>query len=127
MSARHEVNHLLGQWLELTRAEAGAIQAAAWPNVGAIQSSKAALRESLTRALDRWNLENGRATIPPNHPFRAQVNRLLSLETRNAEIVAAQMRRVQHEQQRNAEDLRNLLRLQRSYGRPSGKNWETFS
>lgn len=127
MSAHGEVERLLAEWLELTRAEAGAIQSAAWCSVGEIQSSKARLQTSLTRAVQQWTVENGWQSLPANHPFQARVGRLISLETRNAQLVAAQMLRVQAERRRCAEDLLNLRRLQRSYGRTPAKSWAAQS
>ena len=127
MNSRQEVDQLLGQWFRLTQAEAGAIQSASWPSVGEIQSAKAELQKSLTRALKQWTAENGRRSMPADHPFHADVSRLISLETRNAELVAVQMRRAQLEKEMRAEGLRNLRRLRRSYGNKSAKTWEACS
>jgi hypothetical protein len=127
MSARQDVDDLLGRWRQLTEAEAGAIQSAAWPDVGSIQSAKTVLQGSLDTALAQWTLENGLGSVPPDHPFREEVNRLLSLETRNAELLAAQFQRVERERISRAEALRNLHRLRRSYGPKRRNGWESYS
>lgn len=127
MSARQEMDKLLGQWRQLTRAEAGAIQSCAWPDVGAIQSAKQTLQKSLNSALTNWTIENGGRTLPADDPLRLEVGRLISLESRNAELVAVQMRRAEQEMRRQSESLRNLRLLRSSYGQPRGKGWESFS
>lgn len=128
MSARQDINQLLGHWRRLTDAEAGAIQSAAWAALREIQSSKSALQSTISAALEKWSAEHD--GVPANtdkHPFRAEVGRLLSLETRNAELLAAQIRRAKAEKQTLADTLRNLRRLSRSYGEKPAKAWESYS
>jgi len=127
MSARQEVNELLRRWFELTQEEAGAIQSAAWSNVRQIQSAKGALQPTLTAAVEKWTLENGRGALSGNHPFRAEVNRLLSLESRNAALLAEQVRRAKLEKAQRAEGLRNLRLLRGSYASKLNSHWQSFS
>ena len=127
MSARQDINQLLGHWRKLTDAEAGAIQAAAWAALRDIQSSKNALQATISAALEKWSAENGVPASAGNHPFRAEVSRLLSLETRNAELLAAQIRRAKAEKQTMADTVRNLRRLRLSYGEKPAKAWESYS
>jgi hypothetical protein len=120
MSARQDIERFLAQWFELTQAEAGAIQSAEWAEVREIQTTKAALQKSLSEARERLMAEEtaGPLAIGPDDRLRAQVGRLVSHENRNAELVVAQVRRARSEQQKRSEALRNLRRLQRSYGQP---------
>ena len=127
MSARHEVDKLLGQWFRLTQAEAGAIQSAAWTNVTDIQSAKSVLQKSLAAALEQWTSENGHRILPVEHPFRTEVSQLVSLEARNAELLSAQVRRAETERHLQTESIQNLRRLRRSYGQKTDKGWESYS
>jgi hypothetical protein len=129
MNARHDIEKFLGQWLELTQAEAGAIESAEWSEVQEIQSTKAALQKSLSAARERLMAEESGPLLAPKNddPLRLEVGRLVSQENRNAELLAAQMRRARAEQEKRAEALRNLRRLQRSYGRRLDAAWQTYS
>jgi hypothetical protein len=129
MKARHDIEKFLGQWFELTQAEAGAIQTSEWTEVREIQSAKAELQKSLTAARERLMAECGGGLPAPANtdPLRMDLGRLVSLENRNAELLAAQMRRARAEQEKRAESLRNLRRLQRSYGRRLDAAWQSYS
>jgi hypothetical protein len=129
MKARQDIEKFLGQWLELTQAEAGAIQTAEWTEVREIQSAKAELQKSLTAARERLMAEESGGMFAPkaDDPLQAELGRLVSRENRNAELLAAQMRRVRAEQEKRAESLRNLRRLQRSYGRRLDAAWQSYS
>ena len=125
MSARQDMAVLLEQWLQFTEAEGVAIESAAWSRVREIQSRKAALKKSLAEVELRWLRENSSA-VPK--PFRAEVGRLISLETRNADLLAAQLRRAQAEQESLNDATRNLHKIQRSYVRrqlPAA--WQSYS
>src|SRR5262245_12596985 len=84
MNAAQTVENLLDQWFELTQAEGAAIQTADWDRVRQTQTGKAQLRHSLSEQ---------RARLGDVRPFASRIARLISLETRNEELVAAQMRR----------------------------------
>ncbi len=129
MKARQDIEKYLSQWFELTQAEAGAIQTSEWTEVREIQSAKAELQKSLTAARERLMAEDDGGLLPAktNDPLRLELGRLASLETRNSELVAAQMRRARSEQEKRAESVRNLRRLQRSYGRRLDAGWQSYS
>jgi hypothetical protein len=129
MSARQDIERFLGQWFELTQAEAGAIQSAEWTEVREIQTAKAALQKSLSEARERLMAEEtaGLLDFGPNDHLRAQLGRLVSHENRNADLVAVQVRRARTEHQKRAEALRNLRRLQRSYGPRAEDGWKSYS
>jgi hypothetical protein len=108
--------HLLERWLTLTQDEAVAIQDAAWMRVTEIQAGKAALQQLIIDVHERWEKENPRDLIhPETHPFRAQLGRLISLESRNAELVAVQRRRALVQQQVVEQAGRNLRKVRSSY------------
>jgi hypothetical protein len=129
MRAKQDIEKYLGQWFELTQAEAGAIQSAEWAEVREIQSAKAALQKSLSAARERLMTEEGVDSLMPKStdPLRVELGRLASLESRNEELVATQMRQARVEMEKRAEALRNLRRLQRSYGRRLDAAWQSFS
>lgn len=127
MSARTDIARLLERWLQLTQSEGAAIQSAAWPAVLEIQSRKTELKKSLAQAERNWAAENPSAS-PAAKPFRAEVGRLISLANRNAELLAAQMRRARAQQEALETASQNLRRIQRSYVRkPLPTAWQCYS
>jgi hypothetical protein len=117
MSAQSEIKSLLKQWFELTQAEGAAIENAAWRTVAEIQARKDALQNSLNEARQKWVSEN--PGLSPNsaaaNPFRAEIARLISLETRNADRLAAQRNKAHERQVALEQSFRNLRKIQRSY------------
>ncbi len=108
---------LLEQWLQLTHAEAGAIQSAAWPALREIQAAKASLQKSVAKSGEKWHAENPDKTMPSGnqHPFRAELSRLISLESRNSELLAAQLHRAHARRESLENAFRNLRKIQRTY------------
>jgi hypothetical protein len=127
MSAEQDIARLLGEWRELTRAEGVAIQSANWNTVQEIQSRKSDLQKSLATAEANWVAENSANQSAPK-PFRAEVARLISLEARNADLLAAQMRRARAQQETLKQAWRNLRKIQRSYVAKSAPTaWQCYS
>jgi len=112
---------LLEQWLQMTRAESQAIQAAAWPKLREIQSRKAGLRQPLDLAFRQW--KSSRPSAPASdaaeNPFRAQVARLIALEAHNAQFLAGRRERARERQLHLERAAQNLRNLRRSYAPPS--------
>jgi hypothetical protein len=130
MSARKDMARLLEEWLQLTQAEGAAIQSAAWSAVKEIQARKTELQKSLAEAELNWAAENPGDTsgVPAPKPFRTEVGRLISLEARNAELLAAQLRRARAQQEALDQAYRNLRKIQRSYARkPLPTAWQCYS
>jgi hypothetical protein len=117
MAARQEMADLLDQWLQLTHAEAGAIQSAKWPSLKEIQAAKISLQKRLTQTREKWESENSGETLAGlvKHPFRAEIGRLLSLETRNADLLAAKLRKAHAQRESLNEAARNLRNVHQSY------------
>ncbi|HUD49550.1 MAG TPA: hypothetical protein VMR33_22175 [Candidatus Baltobacteraceae bacterium] len=123
MGARQEIANLLEHWLQLSQAEAGAIRSASWPSLREIQAAKAGLQKHLSQARQKWESENPGEVLagPGKHPFYAELRKLLSLETRNGELLAAQLRRARARRESLNEALRNLRNLHQSYvSKPRG-------
>jgi|SRR5579872_5406321 len=125
MGTRQNMTKLLGRWFELTCAEAGAIQSAAWPALKEIQADKLRLQESITQDREKWMVENPRGAA--GGPFRAEVDKLLSLEARNAELLAGQLRKVRSEKESLDRAFRNLRKIHRSYVRNPETVWHCYS
>jgi hypothetical protein len=127
MSARQDISKLLEQWHQLTQQEGGAIQSASWTRVKRIQSEKARLQKSLAAAQSQWVRQNP-GPNPDASPFRAELARLISMEARNAELLAAQVRRAEAQRQSLDHAYRNLRRIQRSYIRKQPPiAWQCYS
>lgn len=117
MSAQQETAKILEQWLQLSQAEAHAIQSAAWASLKEIQTAKTRLQEELARARKKWEAENpaNALSAPGKHPFHAELGRLISMATRNSELLAAQVRRAHAKRESLNEAIRNLRKVQRHY------------
>jgi hypothetical protein len=89
MNPTENASSLLQQWLEMTRAEAEAIQSSAWQRIAEIQSRKASLRQPLTEAFQHWN--------PGELPFRADLGRLIALESRNAQALTDRLQKAREQ------------------------------
>jgi hypothetical protein len=129
MSAQQEIANLLEQWLQLTQAETCAIQAESWPSLKEIQTSKSRLQGRLTQAKEQWEAENpGKVlTGPGNHPFYTDIGRLLSMETRNGELLAIKLRRAHVQRESLNEAARNLRNVQQTYASKSEGAWNRYS
>ena len=121
MTPPEHIARLLQQWLQMTRAESQAIQAAAWPQLLDLQSRKASLRQPLDQAFSQF--KSGRPALPASTPaqtsFRAQLARLIALEAHNAQLLADKKQRACAQQLHLERAAQNLRNLRRSYAPPS--------
>lgn len=92
--------------MQLSQDEGAAIEAANWAKVAEIQAAKARLQPLITQQKSQFTGAN---------PFTAQVGRLLSLEARNTELLATQIRRAVTEKASLDQSQQNLRRLRHSY------------
>jgi hypothetical protein len=126
MSARQDITNLLEQWRRLTEAEGEAIRTGAWPSVKELQGAKAGLQRDINAAMEKWKRENPGAA-PWKHPFRREVDRLISLEVRNSELLAQQQQRLQLEKASSDRALLTLRRVQGSYAQKPETGWNSYS
>jgi len=85
------------------------------------------LQRSLAIAREKWTVENPRAGDSAMH-FRAELGRLISLEVRNAELMAAQLGRARQKRETIAQAWRNLRKIERSYVFPrTATAWNCYS
>jgi hypothetical protein len=129
MTAQQEMAGLFERWLKLTQAEAGAIENAAWSALGEIQAAKDSLQKLLSDVKLKWNSENPRrASSPPEeNPFYPVICRLLSMETRNAELLASKINEARATKKSLDDAVRNLQNIRQSYAvKPAGL-WTCYS
>jgi hypothetical protein len=113
MDPRQRIASILKQWLEMTHSESQAIQAGDWVTLRRIQDAKAELRTPLGEAIAQWRAENPAEAA--THPFRAEVNHLLALETQNGNFLAARKRKAGEKKKLLEQALFNLRRVRSSY------------
>jgi len=119
MNPTENASSLLQQWLEMTRAEAEAIQSSAWQRIAEIQSRKASLRQPLTEAFQHWN--------PGELPFRADLGRLIALESRNAQALTDRLKKAREQHLALERASHNLRNVRRSYAPAPATAWNTYS
>jgi hypothetical protein len=125
MNTRDDLSRLLEEWLRLTRAEETAIRSAAWSGLREIQAQKAELQKSIAARGSHLRRANSGKVV---ESFRAKAARLISLETRNAALLAAQLGRARSQQESLAHAERNLNKIQSSYARPRSRAaWQSYS
>ena len=117
---------LLEQWRRLTEAEGEAIRTGAWPSVKELQGAKVGLQRDINAAMEKWKRENPGAA-PWKHPFRREVDRLISLEVRNSELLAQQQQRLQLEKASSERSLLTLRKVQSSYAQKPETGWNSYS
>jgi hypothetical protein len=117
MDPRQRIAALLKDWLRMTHSEAQAIQAADWPLLRKIQSAKSDLRLPLGQALEQWRAQNPAQAAAD--PFRAEVTRLLALETQNGNVLAARQQKALQKKKLLELALFNLRRVRGSYVPPA--------
>jgi hypothetical protein len=129
MNARDRIAHLLDRWLQLNELESQAIQNGDWTELTRIQTTKAALQRPLHATLDVWNNANGIAGRPDeSQPFyRAAVDHLLALETRNIELLTARKQNFLERKLRMEQAARNLRMVRDSYARKPAAAWQALS
>jgi hypothetical protein len=129
MNARDRIAYFLGQWLQLTQLECQAIQKGDWMELTSIQTTKASLQPSLRTTLDLWKKENAIAGRPDeSQPFyRAAVDHLLALETRNIELLIARKESLLERKRWIEQSARNLRMVRDSYARKPAIAWQALS
>jgi hypothetical protein len=125
MNPRQRISAIFKQWLQMTHAEAQAIQTGDWPALRRVQAAKAELRDPLSQAVDQWRMENPQEAAAK--PFRDEVGQLLALETQNGNLLAARKHRA-HEKKRLLEQaLFNLRRVRSTYTKPARQVLNSYS
>ena len=129
MNARARLAELLDKWLQLTHREFQAIEGGVWKELAGVQALKNALQDPLRDALDDWKNENRTAGAATEDEaiFRSTVDRLLTLETRSAELLAARRQKALERKSLIEQAGRNLRMVRDSYARNPDTEWQVYS
>ena len=122
MNACEDIGRLLDQWLQLTHAEAAAIQSGAWEKLGRIHSAKDLLRIPLDNALAEWKAAGG-----SDLPYRAELQRLIALEAHHAQLVTARREDARRQQTDLDRSRRTLRQLRQSYAPANSTALNSYS
>jgi hypothetical protein len=123
MNAR-ELEHLLGEWRQLTEAEGRAISSDNWTEVARQQQRKQDLKLRLLHAREASTDETHAGYEGRLRPIIAQ---LISLETANAQLLAARRENAQREFAECDRAAVNLRGLNRAYGASTDGHWTSYS
>lgn len=129
MSARNELLAAYSQWRQWTEAEGEAIAAANWQRAGECQNAKKLLGSLIigcTQTAQAESEREGSDWAEVQRELRPVVELLITLETRNGEVLATQ-RRAAEEQRAQLESTRRNLRRVRSYAPAREMAWESYS
>lgn len=130
MSAKKNLVEAYGSWEKITHTEGAAIEQEDWAKVTECQQTKLGLQRKiihLTEAAQAECIESGQDQKTLEREMRRIINKLISLESRNAELLAgrkqaAEVRRLELDQ-----SAQNLRRVQKSYSPPANAIWNSYS
>jgi hypothetical protein len=125
MEHRQRIATILKEWLEMTHAESQAIRSGDWPALRIIQANKSKLRLPLSQTVEQWRAQE--PVQAAADPFRAEVNKLLALETQNGNLLAARKHRAQQKKRLLEQALFNLRRVRSTYTKPDRQVLNSYS
>ena len=111
---------LLAEWRTLTEREGEAILKDDWKDVAQQQQRK----EQLQTVIEAAHKQNGAGE---NASLNALVAEIMTLETRNRDVLAAKQQDRRAELQRVTENTRNLRSVRRTYGAIPTQRWQSYS
>ena len=129
MNPRDLISRYLDRWLHLTQLESKAIERADWSELSDIQTAKAALQRPLRTSLEEWNARSSSAeSNGASEPFfRKMVDHLLTLENKNADLLAARKQAALERKHLAEQAARNLRLVRDSYAGITSNGWQAYS
>ena len=130
MIAKENLVEAYDSWERWTQREGLAIQAGNWPLVGECQKAKLDLQGQiirLTEAANYGRVEAGLWSKDLTEDLGRIVDGLITLETRNADLLAAHRQTASSQLAELSHAACNLKRVQKSYGQPSQTAWHSYS
>jgi hypothetical protein len=117
-------------WEELTQAEGAAIQSDDWLRVSEYQHTKQGLQKQIIHLTEAAQVECVAAGSDPKlleRDLRRIINSLITLESRNSELLAGRRQIAQVEKAHLDQSVHNLRRVQKSYSPPADALWNSYS
>lgn len=130
MTAKKNLVAAYHSWEQLTQTEGTAIQGDNWSSVQECQQTKKDLQREiihLTEAAQAECIEAGHDTKVFERDMRRIINNLISLESRNAELLARRRAEADVAKADLDQAAHNLRRVQKSYAPPAAPLWNSYS
>ncbi len=130
MSAKQDLVKAYQSWETLTQDEGAAIERGDWQGVNACQKSKQELQRRiilLTDVARAESVEAGTDLKIFDKDLRQMVNSLISLETKNSELLAQRRQTAELQRAELDQTSRTLRRMQKSYVAPATSVWQSYS
>lgn len=130
MSAKKNLVEAYSSWETITHAEGAAIEQEDWSKVTECQQTKQGLQKKiihLTEAAQAECIEFGQDQKTLEREVRRIINTLITLESRNAELLAGRKQAAEAQRLELNKTSQNLRRVQKSYSPPSGAIWNSYS
>lgn len=130
MIAKKSLFNAYSEWEQLTQAESAAISGGDWTRVAQCQSEKQKLQKqiiSLTESAQAECIETGLDAKHFERDLRPIINNLISMESRNAELIATRRHAAEVERIELDTASSNLKRVQKSYSAPAAPVWNSYS
>lgn len=127
---RTELRRLHFRWQHLTKEEGAAIAAADWRQVDQIEAVKEHLQQDIItaeQALQKTANQRGDDPSAVRREFHEIVEVSLQLESRNHELLAAQMRQARSRFLELRQTGHNLRQLHQAYARQPNSVWQSYS
>ena len=130
MIAKKSLFDAYNSWEQLTQAEGAAIQSADWARVAECQQTKQSLKKQiiqLTESAQAECIEAGLDSKNFERDLRPIINNLISMESRNSELIAIRRHAADVEKLDLDQAAQNLRRVQKSYSPPASAVWNSYS
>ena len=130
MIAKKSLFDAYNSWEQLTQAEGAAIQSGDWARVAECQQTKQSLQKQiiqLTESAQSECIEAGLDSKNFERDRRPIINNLISMESRNSELIAIRRHAADVEKLDLDQAAQNLRRVQKSYSPPASAVWNSYS
>lgn len=130
MNANSELFSLYDQWRLLTEEEGQAIRQGQWHQVNRRQKLKRDLQGKIIQAAESWQAswpQSETSRVEYDRQFRPILAELITMESRNHELISARHDRSQAEIGGLDQSARHLRGLQRAYGSADQGRWHSYS
>ena len=130
MIAKKSLFDAYNSWEQLTQAEGAAIQSGDWARVAECQQAKQGLQKQiihLTESAQAECIETGLDSKIFERDLRPIINNLISMESRNSELLAIRRQAADLEKLDLDQASNNLRRVQKSYSPATAAVWNSYS